>query len=132
MNHSFAKAHNVKPRAKFLYDYESDFEFIKPSQLKAIDSDAVYTVRAMYISDTGLYGPAPVICIDGYRINAPSHMVKKVEEVLNCHRSVNLINEGMVGVTFTEYENKYGKQIGLKWTDLKTADPLPTPEPTEE
>ena len=132
MNHSFAKAHNVKPRAKFLYNYESDFEFIKPTELKAIDPEAVYTVRAMYISDTGLYGDAPVVCIDGYRINAPSHMVKKVEEILNCHRSVDLINEGKVGVTFFMYENKYGEQIGLKWTDLKTPDPLPTPEPTEE
>lgn len=132
MNHSFAKTHNFKPRTNFLYDYESEFEFIKPSQLKARGSNNVYTVRAMYVSDTGLYGPAPVVCIDGYRINAHSHMVKKVEEILNCRRSVNQINEGMVGVTFTEYENKYGKQIGLKWTDLKTPDPLPTPEPTED
>ena len=132
MTHSFAKAHNVKPHTNFLYDYKSEFEFIKPSQLKAIDPDAVYTVRAMYISNTGLYGPAAIICIDGYRINAPSRMTRIVEDVLDCYRSVDLINEGKVGVTFTEYENKYGRQIGLKWKDLKTADPLPTPEPTED
>ena len=118
MTHSFAKAHNVKLRTSFFYDYKSDFEFIKPAQLKELDANAVYTVRAVYISDTSLYGPSAVICIDGYRINAPAHMTKIVEDVLDCHRSVNLINEGKVGVTFTEYENKYGKQIGLKWIDL--------------
>ena len=127
MTLSFAKAHNVKPRAKFLYDYEAQPDFIKTADLEKLDPDAVYTVRAMYISDTGLYGDAPIVCVDGYRINAPSHMVKKVEEILNCHRSVDLINEGKVGVTFFMYENKYGEQIGLKWTDLKTPDPLPTP-----
>ena len=126
MNHSFAKTHNVKPRAKFLYDYEAQPDFIKTADLEKLDPNAVYTVRAMYVNDSGLYGPAPVICLDDYRVNAPASMVKKVEEILVCHRSVDLINEGKVGMTFTHYENKYGPQVGIKWVDLKTPDPLPT------
>lgn len=125
MNNSFAKAHNVKPRKPFNYDYEAKAEFIKTADLEKLDPNAVYTVRAMYVNDSGLYGPAPVICLDDYRVNAPASMVSKVKEIITCHRSVDLINEGKVGMTFTHYENKYGPQVGIKWVDLKTPDPLP-------
>lgn len=115
---SFAKLHNTAV-ASFNFETPAHFTYQKPvdlAQEKGLDH--VYKVNAIYINRKGKYGDEPVIITDECIVNAPSHLVDTVKNILTDENSVKLINDGKVGFKLYEYENKKGVQHGLTWVDL--------------
>lgn len=55
---------------------------------------------------------------EGIAVNLPSHMIPVVEEVLKDGESLSLIARGKVGISFYNYENKFGTQASVFWVDL--------------
>ena len=111
---TFATRHN-KPKAQFNYELTDEHRYVS---LKELDQDTIYVVQGLYISDSGLYGDAPVIVTDKYLVNAPQHLTKQVNKIIRDPRSVKQINEGLVGFKVISYTNKYGQQLTIEWVDL--------------
>ena len=115
--------------ARFKHETSDTTPFRKPADVYAeFGAEQLYPVRALYVTHGGEYGPQPILVTDHFKLNAPSHMVRKFNEIMLCRRSVKLIDEGMVSFQLVEYENKYGTQLSIKWIDNEE----PIPEPTEE
>ena len=55
---------------------------------------------------------------EGIAVNLPSHMIPVVEDVLKDGESLSLIARGKVGLSFYNYENKFGIQASAFWVDL--------------
>lgn len=56
---------------------------------------------------------------EGVALNLPPHMIPVVEDILKDGESLSMIARGKVGLSFYEYENKFGTQTGAFWVDLK-------------
>ncbi len=115
---SFAKLHNTAV-ANFNFETPAHFTYQKPIDLVQENGiENVYKVNAIYINKKGKYGDEPVVITDECIVNAPSHLVDTVKNILLDDHSVQLINDGKVGFKFYEYKNSKGDQIGLTWVDL--------------
>ncbi len=79
----------------------------------------VHIVRGLYINSNDEYGDAPVAITDTHLVNLPAHLTKTVREILSAKRNIAGINDGKVGFTIKEYENKYGKQLTVTWVTVK-------------
>lgn len=55
---------------------------------------------------------------EGIAVNLPSHMIPVVEDVLKDGESLSMIARGKVGLSFYNYENKFGEQASAFWVDL--------------
>lgn len=114
---SFANKHNFKP---FTYKTPESHEFVKPAELVARNGiETTYTLRAMYVNKGGQFGDEPVFITDDFILNAPSHLVSSVKEIINDGESTQLVNDGQVAFKLYEYENKFGKQYGVTWVDVE-------------
>lgn len=120
---SFAKNYNTDK--KFTHTPSENAPYVKPLQLlEKYGEKKVYPIRALYTSNKGKFGTSASIACDGFLVNAPSHLVETIEQMLNDESAINAINAGIAGFQLYPYENKFGKQAGLTWVDIK-----PTPEP---
>lgn len=116
---SFAKRFNTV-KAQFDYQAPENTPFIKPSELVAKNGiDKVYKLRSCYINKKGLYGNEPVLITDDFFVNAPTHIVETIQQILKDEQAVKLINLEKVGFKFYQYQNKFGEQIGIEWVDIK-------------
>lgn len=114
---SFAKKHNVKP-SPFTFQTPENHPYKKPIELVTeFGLDKTYKVNAFYINKGGKFGDEPVIVTDDFILNAPSHLVGMVKEVLEDSESINLVLDGQVYFKFYEYENSKGSQVGVTWVD---------------
>lgn len=115
---SFANKHNTKP-SPFTFKTPEMHPFTKPAELVAQNGiDATYVLRAMYINKGGQFGLEPVLVTDDFILNAPSHMVEKVEQIIDDGESTQLVNNGEVAFKLYEYKNKFGQQFGVTWVDV--------------
>lgn len=117
---SFAQRNNLP---ELTYQTPSDLPFVSLRQLvEDHDIDQVYHLRTLLLNDKGDYGDQYVAVIDGYKVNLPTHMTRKIAPLLRDKRSVREINEGKVGFRVEAYENAHGAFFTIKWVDVK-----PTP-----
>ncbi len=81
---------------------------------------AHYTLRAIFINSKSKYGEAPVFAIDNALVNAPSHLLDTVKEILSDNDAIASINEGKVGFTIYPYKaEKFNVDtFGIKFIDL--------------
>lgn len=115
---SFAKKHNTKP-SPFTFVTPENHPFVKPADLVQQNGiDQTYLLRAMYINKGGQFGDEPVLLTDDFILNAPSHMVEKVSDIIDDGESTQLVNNGEVAFKLYEYSNKYGIQYGVTWVDV--------------
>ena len=113
---SFAQRNNLP---ELTYQIPSDLPFVSLSQLvEDHDIDQVYHLRTLLLNDKGAYGDQYVAVIDGYKVNLPTHMTRKIAPLLRDKRNVREINEGKVGFRVEEYENEHGTFFTLKWVDI--------------
>jgi|SRR5699024_4542602 len=103
---------------QFEYDKDVKREFADLKELAGFfQLSEVYPVRALFINTKGRFGDAPVVYTDKYMVNAPSHMVDTVREMMSDDELVELVNAGKVGFKIYEYKNKYGLNYGLEWVE---------------
>lgn len=115
---SFANKHNSNGRL-FDYDAPETHEYVDLAGLvERYGLKATHTVNAIYINTKGKFGDSPVIATDNELVNAPSHLMKTINEILSDPDSVGMINRKQVGFKVYEYKNKYGVNYGLEWLDL--------------
>lgn len=116
---SFANKHNAKPNP-FTFETPEHFQYSKPETLVVTNGiDETYKLNAIYVNKKGQFGDEPVFVTDNELVNAPSHMMDTVNEIMNDSESINLIIDGQVHFKFYEYKNKFGKQYGITWVDAK-------------
>lgn len=117
---SFAQRNNLP---ELTYQTPSDLPFVSLRQLVEENGiDHVYHLRTLLLNDKGAYGDQYVAVIDGYKVNLPTHMTRKITPLLRDKRNVREINEGKVGFRVEEYENERGTFFTIKWVDVE-----PTP-----
>ena len=125
---SFAKRFNT-PTAHFTFEMEG--KTLPFCDLKTMAEqngiEAVYQVKMLYINKGGKFGDAPCIVTENNIVNAPSHMLENVKDILNDQISVDMINSGEVGFKLYSYSNKYGQQYAIEWVDIN--DPSTHVEP---
>ena len=101
-------------------------ESIQGNYLKIADAhekylDAVIEVIAFGISTN--HSPKAVsernawIATEDEFINVPGFQLAEVERMMNDPNAVKLCKEGHLGVTIEEYQNQWGTQYKVKWTD---------------
>lgn len=116
---SFAKKHNT-PTASFTF--EMDGKTLPFVDLKALATqngiNAVYQVKMLYINKSGQFGDAPCIVTANNIVNAPSHLLNAVKEILSDAPSISMINGGYVGFKLYTYKNKFGEQYSVEWVDI--------------
>lgn len=114
---SFANKHNAKANP-FTFATPDSHEYMKPADLVAQNGvDSVYKLNAIYVNKKGQFGDEPVFITDNEIVNAPSHMMETVNNILNDDESVKMIVDGKVTFKFYEYRNKKGDQVGITFLD---------------
>ena len=116
---SFAKRFNT-PTAHFTFEMDGkDLPFCDLRTMASQNGvNAVYQLKMLYINKGGKYGDAPCLVTANNIVNAPSHMLENVKDILNDQYSVDAINAGNVGFKLYEYNNKFGKQYAIEWVDI--------------
>lgn len=105
---------------KFDFD-TSKLEFTSLSDLfNNNGADKVYTLRAMFINTKSKYGNTPVFASDDFIVNAPSHMLDTVNEILTDAEAIASINNGKVGFKIYPYKSeKFNVEtFGVNFVDL--------------
>lgn len=127
---SFAKRFNT-PTANFDFEMKGkELPYCNAKQLADQNGlEAVYQVKMLYINKSGHYGDSPCIVTGGNIVNAPSHLIDSVKDIIIDPPSISLINAGYVGFRIYEYENKFGKQYSIEWVDIATPESHTDPEP---
>ena len=77
-----------------------------------------FKIIDMYINNKSKFGAAPVVIIDGYKINMPKHTLKDVQAMLKDPDIVMQINEGHAGFSIREYESHSRKCFTVTWKDM--------------
>lgn len=82
--------------------------------------DKVYKLTAIYINRKGKFGEAPVFATEDCFVNAPSHMVEVVNEILTDDEAIASINRGEVGFKIYPYvAEKFNRDcFGINFVDL--------------
>lgn len=81
----------------------------------------VYTVKALYINKKSQYGDAPVIATDECLVNAPSHILDTVNEMILDEEVHEAANNGALGFTIYSYstDKRKGTFYSIKWVDIE-------------
>lgn len=126
---SFAKRFNT-PTANFDFDMKGkDLPFCSLKDLAHANGlDAVYQIKMLYINKKGKHGDSPCIVTPHNIVNAPSHLLDTVIDILNDTPSINIINDGYAGFKLYQYENKFGKQLSIEWVDIENPEKHVEPE----
>lgn len=117
--------------ANYFSQFNKEFLFelpenIQGNYLKIADAhekylDAVVEVIAFGISTN--HSPKAVsernawIATEEEFINVPSFQLPEVEKLMQDPNAVKLCKQGHLGVTIEEYQNQWGTQYKVKWTD---------------
>lgn len=81
----------------------------------------VYPLTALYINTKSKFGDAPVFATDKFFVNAPSHMLDTVREILADDEAVAAINNGEVGFMIYPYvQEKFNREcFGINFVDIE-------------
>lgn len=77
-------------------------------------------VKGFFITK-GKFGESPVMVVDGYNINLPSHLLAKVKQIRSNAEAVNAINNNLCGYRIRTYED--GNNIIRYTVDLYDIKP---------
>lgn len=105
-----------------LYDMATEAaDDAKATTGKDLDvEDIPFTVYGIYINTKGNFDPAPVLALEDRYVNLPAHMTPVCEDMLRDAEAVKAINEGHVGITVYQYQQKrFNKTCyNVRWVDL--------------
>lgn len=83
-------------------------------------AEKVYTLKAMYINTKSKFGDTPVFASDSFMVNAPTHMLDTVKEIMSDTEAVASINNNKVGFKIYPYKSeKFNVEtFGVNFVDL--------------
>lgn len=103
---------------KFDFKSPKESEWVKLADLVKQDgTGAIYPLKALYINTKGEYGDEPILVTDKFLVNAPSHLVGTVRDMINDDDVVKYINDDHVSFTIYKYEGKRGVGYSVRWID---------------
>lgn len=92
------------------------FDYLKLSEL---DKEKVYTLKGVFISTRGSYGPSPVAIIDGHFVNLPAYTLSVIQDMLTDDEAIEWIKSGKTGFKVRPYQDKNGAdRLGVEWVDV--------------
>lgn len=104
------------------FDFNTEgLEFTSLSDLyNGNGADAQYTLKAVFINTKSKFGDTPVFASDKFLVNAPSHLLDTVKEILSDAEAVASINNNKVGFSIYPYKSeKFNVDtFGIKFVDL--------------
>lgn len=79
-----------------------------------------HIVLAMYINNSGKYGPSATLLTGDCLINLPQHLTETVSEMINDTEVIDAVNNGNLGIEIYQYySNKAHKPLySINWVDL--------------
>lgn len=96
----------------------SNFKFTNLEGLYKIGPNEKYRIIDLYINNHSKFGPAPVVVIDGYKVNLPTHLTDTVKDMLKDDDTILQINRGEAGFFIREYESHSRKCYTVCWIDM--------------
>ena len=105
---------------KFDFDTK-DLEFTSLADLFNSNGQAeVYTLKAIFINTKSKFGDTPVFATPDFLVNAPSHLLDTVKEILADNDAIDSINKNKVGFSIYPYtsERFNVETFGIKFIDL--------------
>lgn len=106
----------------FNFKVPETFEYVSPEELyKANGENHVYLVKALYINRKSQYGDAPVIVTDECMVNAPSHLLDTVNDMLQDEELIEAVNNDLFGFKIYQYNTNKAKgtYYSVKWVDIE-------------
>lgn len=106
---------------KFDFEPSKNFEYKTLVELyKANKKDKVYEVKGLFINTKSKFGDSPVAVTEKFYVNLPSHMTNTVREIREDVGLIADINNGKIGFTIYEYEQKKYKKTcySINWVDI--------------
>ena len=106
---------------KFNFNTEG-LEFTSLADLyNANGENKEYILKAIFINTKSKFGDTPVFASDKFLVNAPSHLLDTVNEILSDASAIASINNDEVGFTIYPYKSeKFNVDtFGIKFVDLK-------------
>ena len=95
----------------FTKELPPEAPYIKPADLfNKYGADKIFPLCGMYINTKGRYGDQPVIYTDRFYVNAPSHMLKRCQDLMEDAKVVSDINNGRCGFKIYAYKDQSGKK----------------------
>lgn len=91
-------------RAK-AYNYEGTREF---KNLSDLELGKEYRVLGFFVTN-GMFGETPVVVIDEYNVNLPTHRLQAVTSIMADSDATDEINAGHLLMRVYEYESHGGK-----------------------
>ena len=114
---SILAKYNKKPVFNYDATKKRDYTNLK-SLYETFGTDKKYVVHALFINTKSRFGNAPIIVTDRYMVNAPKHLLETVQEMMNDHELVDLVNERKVGFKIYEYQGRNGNGYSVEWIEL--------------
>jgi hypothetical protein len=114
----FDELTNVTRKNLFTYQPEGELPFIKIKELREKSGDGPYVIKALWIASRNSAEAHPIITIEGYNVSIPAYKLQDVENMLQDDPTIEQINKGACGFVIADYENKFGKQVGIRWIKL--------------
>ena len=106
----------------FDFTIPENFEYKSLSDLYSTKgSEAVYTVKALYINTKSKFGKSPVIATTECLVNAPAHLMDIVNVMLMDEEVIDAINNNKFGFKIYQYEDKKFNRIcySINWVDIE-------------
>lgn len=118
--------YNKGEGSKFNFKLREDAPYKKLSEL---GEGARFTVRALFISDKGNYGEAPIAISDDMGVYLPSHLNDTVKAMREDPECVQAINQGCVGCKVYSFESQGKTCYSVDWEDIvpTVSNEFPTP-----
>lgn len=113
-----SKYNHSAPKFTFKFDGTPTFTSLKDAYVEGKEN--TFTLRGLYISDKGKFGPAPVAITDKVFFNLPKHLTATVEEMLKDEELIAATNAGKVGFAIYPYDKDGKTCYGVEWIDIET------------
>lgn len=83
-------------------------------------ADYTYILTGCYINTKGKFGDQPVLMTPYFFVNAPSHLVDTVKDIMEDDETVQQINDGDAGFVIETYKDKLHGNLcySVRFVDL--------------
>lgn len=107
-------------RSLFNYDKEIDRDYCKLVDLVECNGiEAVYTLEAIFINSKSKFGEAPILVTSQWLVNAPSHLINTVKQMMDDTEIVEMINQRKVGFKIYSYVDSNSViRFSVEWVEV--------------
>ena len=92
---------------RFKYDGKGN-PFMKMDDYITDRNPEVDILRGCWVNRKG-QNPSGVFVLDGVNLNVPDHLIEKIEKIRQNPKAVDAIDNGLCGVKYITYTDRFGK-----------------------